>query len=647
MARDGMAERRVDFSPSSCDFVIDLLRSLSSDVAGITAQISCKVKDLLGFESLFALTAPPEELFIWGEVRGERLKLLGEAEIKRVPELHRAIGRGETVLIDDGALSEELRSMLKEDRPGLVLIAPMMMDGKAFGAGIYWGKGKLSREEIALLEVVTCIAGSSLSNAVARKLIREIRARYMTVMDKLDAAVVIAQDERIKYANDKALKLTGYSREELYSVPIHRLISPRDRERIINTYRRRMAGERVEEEYGFWVLRKDGREVFVEGIYSVVPFRGRRAVIAILRDATEKRKLEREAERARRLESLRVLTGGLAHNFNNLLCGIMGNASLIKLTVPPDAPSYRRADAIEKLSQKGAELVRQLLIFAQRLEEEHKPADLNAVVEGKLIELEGKLGREDIRFDFRPSPRPLPVKIPLSAFSLALENVLENAVEAMPEGGTVKAELFEREDMAVLTVQDEGKGIKREHIDKVFDPFFSTKDPSEGAGLGLSLIHSVVNECGGRVDISSSENGTTVTIRLPIFRGEAGPEEKSGRYIMIVSGTHRELIRDALQSEGFDKLIAVPSAEVAEELFERLQRDIALAILDLSLPGAKELFGVMRGRSPSLKAILISNDPEDEKLLEIGGVRVLPKPIPIDKLIQLAKRAVEVEGIWI
>jgi PAS domain S-box-containing protein len=634
-------------------FLIQTIQAISSTLAltHILERLDASIKSFFGADGLefLILSTSEEERSFWREKEVPHLTVISDDKVESIPELKRIVRDQEVMLIkvdERTELSKEVREFFEGMSAITVLGFPITRDEVGVGAGIvcFERERAIGQDDLLLLRVIMNLAGNAILNAILHQRVSEIGERYRTLVEHLGAGVVILQDERIKFANDYMVELSGYTREELYSIPFYQLISPQDRKKALENYRRRLNGENPPETYGFWGMRKDGREIYIEGIYSVIPYGGRRAVVAVIRDATEKLQMEQELERASRLEGLSLLAGGIAHNFNNLLTGIMGNATLIKLGAKPNSQVYKRAEVIETLSQRGAALVNRLLAFAQRIGEEKQVVDVNRVVRENIELFKLDIAQENIQLNFIPAPEPIMIRVAPKALGTAVQSLLENSVEAMPDGGRIDVSLSRESDYAVISVKDTGKGVSREMMGKLFDPFYSTKDPSEGAGLGLAMVYGIANEHGGYVRAESRPGvGSTFNIYLPALQEDEAQEQAESDMILIVEASEivREMMKTTLVNYGYTAIISENLTD-AVELLKELGNRVKVIILDLTirgLGGGIKVFEMFKNGCPGIKIIGTSSEPEDERVMEHGAAGFLLKPFGMNQFLTLVENA--------
>jgi PAS domain S-box-containing protein len=378
---------------------------------------------------------------------------------------------------------------------------------------------------VALISVFRDITERKLAEAAICASELKFATAFMASPDALAIGRVV--DGRLLQVNEGFTQLFGWSQEEAQG----RSILPGD----LGMWARvddwegllaRVRAEGRASEQESVLRRRDG--TFLLGLLSATPMdlQGEGCLLLLARDVTERRRAEEEKARLQaeliqmqKMESLGSLAGGVAHDMNNLLGAILGLASARMETEPPESPAYRAFSTITRAAQRGGELVKSLLSFARRSPGVAEDLDLNRLVEEQVQLLERTtLARVDLRMDLDPN---LPsIQGDSGALAHAIMNLCINALEAMPGGGTLA--LGTRRTgvgWVELFVEDSGHGMPPEVLDRAADPFFTTKPPGKGTGLGLAMVFSTVQGHGGRMEITSRPGeGTRVLVRLPRHR---------------------------------------------------------------------------------------------------------------------------------
>ena len=492
--------------------------------------------------------------------------------------------------------------------------------------------------------------------------LRESEVRYRGLVELFPEAIYIHTGGKLAFVNSQGAKMLGAeSPEVLYGREALDFVHPDYREfvtkRINRAYDRGIPNPPVEEVF----LRLDGSPVQVEVSSNAFSYHGEKALQIVARDISERKKRQEELVRAQKLESLGVLAGGIAHDFNNLLTGVMGNLSLMREELPADHSLQERLIRCEKAINQTTGLTCQLLTFSRGGEPVKKLLDLRSVL------------RDTTSFALRGSNVALEMALdddlwPLEADEGQLcqifNNLVINAGQAMPSGGIVRVEarncpLFAAEipplkpgDYLKVSVSDQGTGIPPEYLDKIFDPYFTTKD--SGSGLGLTALYSIVRKHHGQVLVSSQVgNGTTFDIYLPACPEKAGllpvseDEAHSGiaiaeTFILVMDDeeTIRDLSEEMLRHLGCQ----VATCSSGEELIDFYRQKMSegskpdVVIMDLTIPGKMGgLEAAQRILEIDREARLIvssgySNDPVIANYRAYGFVDFLVKPYRVDDL---------------
>ena len=356
--------------------------------------------------------------------------------------------------------------------------------------------------------------------------------------------------------------------------------------------------------------------------------------------------LEEQLAEREKLAALGVLAGGIAHDFNNVLAGILGEAELASRTLPPTHRA--QLQRLVELAQRGGEVVHRILAFARRELPAKVPLRVRQLVEETAVLARHTLG-PGVQLSLEVSGDPW-VAGDAASLQQALLNLLINARDAMPGGGSVVLRAFQRENTAVLEVQDTGVGIPEALLPRVFEPFFTTKPPGRGTGLGLATVYRTVQAHGGEVRIASQVGeGTTVTVELPAAPpGEraaaaAASEAKlAGKCILVVDDEPEvlESLTELLRLEGA-KVLSASSGEHALALAAQTAPDAA--VVDLLMPGMSgvELARQLLAKDPHLPLVISSGhapEPLGGGILDRPGTVFLQKPYRIAELITALSR---------
>lgn len=370
----------------------------------------------------------------------------------------------------------------------------------------------------------------------------------------------------------------------------------------------------------------------------------------LIQDITERRTLEEQLAQSQRLQSIGRLAGGVAHDFNNMLTAILGNAELALLDLGTDHPARSSIDEIVKAAEGAARLTRQLLAFASRQMIEPVPLNLSAVVESSLNMLRRLLG-EDLEIIANLDKRLAPVEADPGQIQQVLVNLTVNARDAMRNGGRLVIEtanaVVTDEDVATwpevvagpyvsLIVSDTGTGMSEEAKAHLFEPFFTTKGQGKGTGLGLATCHGIVKQSGGHIWIHSEPGqGTAVTILLPQSTAKlgraAGPSTpqapaRGTETVLVVEDepSVRRLAVLGLRSNGYTVLEAGNAAEALRMAGEETRID--LLVSDVIMPGMRgpELAKRLREIRPEAKLLLTSGHADTADAFRDPQGRLVP-----------------------
>ncbi|MBN2327868.1 MAG: PAS domain S-box protein [Candidatus Omnitrophica bacterium] len=390
--------------------------------------------------------------------------------------------------------------------------------------------------------------------------------------------------------------------------------------------------------------------------------------LGILQDITERKRMEDNLLKARKLESVGILAGGIAHDFNNLLTAILGNVSLAKTLAAPHSKVFERLTEAEKASLRAQELTQQLLTFSKGGAPITKSEDIRALLkETALFILMGS----NVRCEFDVPDDLWRVDVDKGQFSQVIQNLVINANQAMPEGGIITIRScnctnddaqtnrivpFPDNNYVRISIKDQGCGIPKAYLEKIFDPYFTTKQ--EGSGLGLATAYSIVEKHKGAITVNSQiGKGSTFTIYLPASKLPA-PSPLQESFDVAFSGQGRILIMDdeEIVKEVTGEILTEMGYEVdfADDGFEAIQQyksakesknPYTAVIMDLTIPGGmggEEAVQELRAFDPDVKAIVssgYSNDPIMSHYQNYGFCGVICKPFTYDDLGKVLQRA--------
>jgi two-component system, cell cycle sensor histidine kinase and response regulator CckA len=511
---------------------------------------------------------------------------------------------------------------------------------------------------------------------------RAAEVRFMRFFDHTPMAIAtVDRSGAVVRANARFAKLAqSLSPDGAANKSIFRTVNARDRQLLIAAIHQAAEGQgdippveamldSVRERWGqFFVtaVEQDERETEAAIIYML--------------ETTERRALENQINQSQKMDMVGQLAGGIAHDFNNVLSAIMmANDFLLNAHKPTD-PSFQDIMQIKQNATRAATLVRQLLAFSRRQTLRPQVLDLGDALSDLTMLLRRLIG-EKVKLDLVHGRDLWPVKVDVSQFEQVVVNLAVNARDAMPDGGklTVRTTNVPAEESAHLAykgmpaadyvridITDTGTGIPLEIVDKIFEPFFSTKEVGKGTGLGLSTVYGIVKQTGGFIYVDSEPgSGTSFRIFLPRHHPEQDvqpdsvaangaarevPAEARPRTDLTGQGTIllvedeeglRSLNARGLRSRGYSVIEASNGIEALEALEEK-NGAVDLVVSDVVMPemDGPTLLKTMRGRNPDLKIIFVSGYAEDafeKSLPENQQFAFLPKPFTLSQLVAAVK----------
>jgi two-component system, cell cycle sensor histidine kinase and response regulator CckA len=512
-----------------------------------------------------------------------------------------------------------------------------------------------------------CIVHDISERKKAEEALRSSEEKYRLVVENANDAIFIVQDGVIKFPNSTTIILSGYSEEELTSVPFLSYIYDNDKDLVSEMHRKRLQGQEVPATYTFRIIKKSGEIVWVEASAVLVTWEGSPAALSFLRDITVQKKLEEQLFHAQKMEAIGTLAGGVAHDFNNLLMGILGYTSLMLMKTDRTHPFYEKLKTIEQQVESGAELTKQLLGFARGGKYEVKPINVNDLII-KTSDIFGRTKKE-ITIHKKLQEDLHTIEADSGQIEQVLFNLYVNAWQAMPSGGRLYLEtqnvmLDEQQCLTYkaepgpylkITVTDTGVGMDAETQKRIFEPFFSTKGIGKGTGLGLASAYGIIRNHGGIINVYSEKgHGTTFTLYLPASDKDAAettPAEAilstGDETILIVDDeqTNTEAVKELLEILGYHVLTA-ESGMKAIELYKRHTKDIKLVILDMVMPemNGKDTLKSLMEIDKSVCVLLASGysiNGEAKTIIDLGCKGFIQKPFRVEELSQKIREVLD------
>jgi two-component system cell cycle sensor histidine kinase/response regulator CckA len=498
--------------------------------------------------------------------------------------------------------------------------------------------------------------------------LKESEEKYRQLVNYAPSGILeldIAANKLIT-VNDVACEYTGYTKEELFSMNLFDLLTEDSKRLFKERVSKMSGGEEISESIEYKIKRKDGKEL-VCIVNSRITFdedgRPIKSTIVVnditdLRQSEEeKKKLEAQFIQAQKMEAIGRLAGGVAHDFNNLMTSVIGNADLALMNLREENPLREYLKEIEKAGDRAASLTRQLLAFSRKQIFKPEVLDLN----NGIREIEKMLGRmieDDIELKTAPGPSLCRVEVDPTHIDQVIMNLAINARDAMPQGGKLTIETTNVElDKAcfrthgveeqpgpyvMLAVSDTGIGMDEETQSHIFEPFFTTKKRGKGTGLGLSTVYGIVKQSGGFIWVYSEPGqGTTFKVYLPRVEGDAESVKKERAPMEDLSGSEtvlivedddalRDLAQRILQLYGY-RVLEAKQGEDALRVTDEHEGPIQLMVTDVVMPGmsGRELAERLKPLYPDMK-ILYMSGYTDNSIVHHGvlakGLNFIQKP---------------------
>ena len=505
---------------------------------------------------------------------------------------------------------------------------------------------------------------------------RDLR-KLSTAVEQSPAAIVIAGPRgSIEYVNPRFESMTGHSMEEVLGWPLERVNrDPLDGDRFNRMWK-------AVEDGGAWRgevcnLRKNEETYWAAtSLAPVIDSTGKTInVLQVTEDISEKRRMDEQLQHAQKMEAIGQLTGGVAHDFNNILAVILTNLECLEEELTEQDDQQEILDAAIRAVHRGADLTQRLLAFSRRQHLRPEPLNLAQVVSEMVDMLRRSLG-ETIHIQTEIVGKRHTAMVDHNQFENAVLNLAVNARDAMPKGGSlnirVKSTTVKRaapgeatpvEPGRYVTVEvtDTGTGMPQEVVERACEPFFTTKRTGAGSGLGLSMVYGFVKQSGGHLVIDSEDGmGTSVRLLLPATRALRGrptsqPEKKSRSAVSVIPANEatilaveddpavRVSVRGILESLGYHVIVAENGRTALQILRQR--HDIDLLFTDIVMPGGmsgKDLACEARKLSDTLKIILTSGYSAghlSERDLIDEEARFISKPYSREKLADTVREA--------
>ena len=583
----------------------------------------------------------------------------------------------EALQVDIGSLSSGETPFTMEDAgrkvQNTVLHAPQSFEwlSRKKDDTLFWTEVSLKYTEFGGQHYVIAVARDVNDRKQAEKALAEEKEQLAVTLRSIGDGVITTDISGvIVLLNKVAENLTGWSNDEAAGRPLEEvfhIINEQTREVCENPITKVISSGQINGLANHTVLvARDGEERSIAD--SGAPILDAKnniiGVVLVFRDVTEKQRLEQEALKARKLESVGVLAGGIAHDFNNILAAILGNINLALDYTDPHESTYALLSEAEKASLRAKDLTQQLLTFSKGGEPVRKTTSIAEIItDSASFVLRGG----NVRCATWFAPNLLSVDIDPGQISQVIQNIIINAAAAMPHGGVIdircenllehqhKPPSLHGNTYIVVTIKDSGVGIPSNIIDKIFDPYFSTKQT--GSGLGLAISHSIITRHGGHISVESETGkGTVFSIYLVATTNqisdppvkETGPTAQERGKIMIMDDDTmvRDIAKAMLTRLGCEVELAAEGEEAIAIYKKNLSAGTPadLIIMDLTIPGGmggedavKQILAI----NPGAKILVssgYSNDPIMANYKDYGFCGAIVKPYQMQELNKILQK---------
>ncbi len=518
-------------------------------------------------------------------------------------------------------------------------------------------------------------------NRIHEESLKKSEERYRGLVENLAEGIVVVKEGSICFINKTLKNRLGLKEENIVGNSFLNFIHQDDQAVVIDRYQRRLKGENVSETYEIRLIKPDGEELICEMRPSLISWKGSPAIQTAILDLTDRKKAEKEKEqlekrlvRMEKMEALGLLAGGVAHDLNNVLSGIVTYPELLMMDLPDNHRLKKPLDLIYSSGLKASAIVNDLLTLARR-----------GVIATEVINL------NNIIMDYLKSPEHhkllsyynnVVIKTNLSQnlanikgseihLRTTIMNLVSNAAEAQPSGGKIIIstenqhidkpiegyESIKAGEFAVVTIEDKGIGINGADLQRIFEPFYTKKIMGRsGTGLGMAVVWGTVQDHCGYINIESIENkGTKFYLYFPIVRQqiEKGHEPRfieeylgNEEIILIVDDVEeqRQIAKTILKRLNY-KVVTVSNGEKAIEYLNNDSYDIVLLdmIMDPGIDGL-ETYKRIINLKPDQKVIIASGFSESESVKDaqrLGAGQYIKKPYSVEKIGMMIKKALE------
>lgn len=577
---------------------------------------------------------------------------------------------GKPIIIDDYYNSEyKVGGNLFDGLRGAIAV-PLKIGEEIIGVyGLaYFDDKKFSEEDLKWLEDYASIASLAIdfSSNAQDKILSEKRAiesenralesekRLSDLINNIQDVIFRLDTEgKLLYLSSPVKEILGYEPEEMIGKHFLDYIHPEDQEILKIKFQERLDGSI--EPFSYRVRRKDGTYAYVSSKTGLVSDNGKPTLLGTVSDITELKALEKRLKEAEKMQAIATLAGGVSHNYNNLLMGMQGHLDLMRISIGKECQLVKHLEKLGISIESAAKLTRQLLGFSMGGKYDIKPSNLNDIINSSLGYITGTKVNLDMESNLWK------VNLDNTQIRLVLENIYDNAIRSMDSSGeiyisTTNVYLDDRftrpygldpGGYVKISVRDNGEGMSKETKERIFEPFFSTKNmgSTRGTGLGLASSYSIIKNHEGIIEVESEKGkGTTFNIYLP--RLKQNIEDKVDTILLVDDDPSIiDVGRAMIQSLGYN-VITASSGKEAISIYDEQRQNIGLTILDIFMDeqDGKETYLKIQNLDPYAKVLFATGyaTPEiEEDLLKQGTLGILKKPFSLKVLGEHVKDALQ------
>jgi PAS domain S-box-containing protein len=659
LAREITEEKRLEMEKEVVNNVNKILAS-HLDVRKVIRAIHSELKRVLDSErmTITLLEGQGMGFRYFASEKEDSVQELIDEEIhpRDGTPFSRALETGQPVVIRDTEETDSwINQRLFQEGIRSSLVFPLEYKGRIMGTVNFGSKNPnhFSEDHVRFLQQLSVGLAISIENSLLLDEIKASEERYRTVVEGAhDGVFVVGEDYRFRYVNERLAEIVGHPRDELIGMDFRKCLDEQSKQLMADRYVLRQRGDEVPSRYEFNILRKDGEIRNAEGSFTIVKdSKGRVNTIGFVKDITERKRMEEQLLQAEKLRALGEMASGVAHDFNNALAAILGNAQILLYTVKEEG-SKDALRTIEKVAKDSAQTVRRLQDFTRKsVHKELFKLDVNALIKD-AVEITRPKWKDDVQgrgidiemvTNFEEIPA---VAGSASELREVITNMIFNAIEAMPMGGKIDLRTFWRKEKVYIQISDTGMGMTEEVRKKVFEPFFTTK-PFTNTGLGLSMSYGIVKRFGGEIEVESKiGHGTTFTIILPIEL--EGKEElvapsltRGGKKARILVIDDEENVRSVLSrmlSQVSHRVTVAKDGGEGLRLFR--EREFDMVLTDLGMPGMSgwEVCKAIKRMSSQIPVGMITGwgmELDQTKKEESGVDFVISKPFDFNQILKV------------